>query len=192
MAAQLELNNKYSMFPSERMVFHSLQLSSKPPMLARDPRLPKHRRQIIASSSLTTMRYIMFPLLVILLGNTSLCIPIGIHLRENNIRILARERINARNSICQSSGHCVLSRSDQKSGRSEVSISPNLESPSPPSINSTQLSNKPESAVERGLTPWIPTTETVLTAVFRAAMMALTMINVNVSWKLHGTYQDLR
>ena len=136
------------------------------------------------------MHHLMMVLTFVLLDHISLCFPLNFHLKENNVRVLTRERSDDWNTIHRPNRYSDLSHHEKRSERSELSISPSTASPVLPSVNSTQESNPPESAMERSIPPWVSSSETIVTAIFRTVMMILTLMNVNVSWKIHGMYRE--
>ena len=72
----------------------------------------------------------------------------------------------------------------KRSHDGEISISPDSFSPPSP-LNHTQASTP---ATDQW---WPPTAETVLTAVFRAVVTILSLLNVNFTWRIHGELKDI-
>lgn len=68
----------------------------------------------------------------------------------------------------------------------EVSLSPQPETTSTPSSNSTQTSQDRQNSPTR-----LPTTEAILTATFRIIMTIMTFFNVNFTWQIHGMQATL-
>ena len=77
------------------------------------------------------------------------------------------------------SGERIFPR-QRRSAHGEVSLSPQIESPTAPSTNSTQT---PQNS-----SPWIPSSEAIDTAVFRTFITILTLFNVNITWRIHGKH----
>ena len=75
-----------------------------------------------------------------------------------------------------------------ESAHREISISPQVGS-SADSSNSTS-SLLPQKS--QNIPPWIPTSEKIITAIFRAFMAILTLVNVNFTWRIHGMQHPLR
>ena len=160
----------------------------KPSLLEGVPQLSKQRRKLIPLYNLATMRHLNMLLISVSLFQFSLCFPVNSHCKGKMVRVPAGERSDDRNTVYQAGKYSASSRHDKPSEPSEVSMSPNPESPLFPSANSTRGFNP--AAMEPGLPPWISTMETIITVIFRTVMMILTLINVNVSWKIHGMHQD--
>ena len=68
----------------------------------------------------------------------------------------------------------------RRSGYGEISLSPQIQPPTASSPNSSQIT--------QSTPPWIPSSETIVTAVFRAFITVLTLFNVNITWRIHGKH----
>ena len=74
-------------------------------------------------------------------------------------------------------------RRSERSPHSEVSLSPDN-----PSSSSSSATNWTQSrgSHDQSSSNWPPTTETLVTAVFRAIITILSLLNVGFTWRIHG------
>ena len=107
-------------------------------------------------------------------------------------KIPSRDQTNCLPCICGSrvnSGfnHAGILQS-KRSHPGEVSMSPSepsislQQSPSPANSSQAHVFDQQKSQL------WPPTVETVLTALFRAVVTVLSLLNVNFTWRIHGSY----
>ena len=77
-------------------------------------------------------------------------------------------------------------RALERARKDDVSISPGALLPSPPSYG-TRSNNTNNDTTDIANLPWSsPSTETIVTAIFRALLTILTLFNVNITWRIHG------
>ena len=76
--------------------------------------------------------------------------------------------------------------------KEDLSISPNALLPSPPTY-SPRSDNATNNTTDIANLPWSsPSTETIVTAIFRALLTILTLFNVNITWRIHGKSSNPR
>ena len=102
----------------------------------------------------------------------------------------SRDEINCLPCICNSGTALVLTkaelRQNKRSHLDEVSVSPFNPSTTSQQTSSTPNSNRTRDTSQQASQSWPPTTETVLTALFRAIVTVLSLLNVNFTWRIHG------
>ena len=77
-------------------------------------------------------------------------------------------------------------RALKQAHKDDLSISPDSSIPSPPSYG-PRSDNTTNNTADIANLPWSsPSTETIVTAIFRALLTILTLFNVNVTWRIHG------
>lgn len=85
--------------------------------------------------------------------------------------------------------HSIIRTRTKRSRSGKVSLSP--ESAPPPYIkpnNSTKTTNTtlPIQQSSPKIPFWFPTLEAIVTPIFRAVLLILTLFNVNITWRIHG------
>ena len=74
----------------------------------------------------------------------------------------------------------------KRARKDDVSISPGALLPSPPSYD-PRSNNTTNDTTDIEDLPWSSaSTETIVTAIFRALLTILTLFNVNITWRIHG------
>ena len=74
-------------------------------------------------------------------------------------------------------------RALKRAHEDDLAISPGSSLPSPPSYG-PRSDNATENTAD---IPWpSPSTETIVTAIFRVLLTILTLFNVNITWRIHG------
>ena len=126
----------------------------------------------------------------------ALAIPIyslALSSRQRNVRLSCDVRPDVYQASC--CFHTYLpktpistsgNRQHKRSYQGELSKSPGdfFQQPASSVTNSTQSNDSGSQAVSW----WPPSTETILTAIFRAIMAVLSLLNINVTWRIHGEY----
>ena len=71
---------------------------------------------------------------------------------------------------------------------SDISLSPQSASPPTPMPNNSIKTNTtlPFQQPSSKIPYWFPTLENIVTPLFRAVMLILTLFNINISWRVHG------
>lgn len=59
--------------------------------------------------------------------------------------------------------------------------------PLPSSKNDTTLLDKPYTSSHQACPSWLPNLESIVTGVFRAFLTILSLLNINFTWRIHGT-----
>ncbi|KAK0507344.1 hypothetical protein JMJ35_010382 [Cladonia borealis] len=77
-------------------------------------------------------------------------------------------------------------RALKRAHKDDLSISPGSSLPSPPSYG-PRSDNTTNNTADIANLPWSsPSTESIVTAIFRALLTILTLFNVNITWRIHG------
>ena len=117
--------------------------------------------------------------------------PLALSSGHKNVRLGCDELPDGYKASCSINEHIsrtpISTSGDQQIKRShqrEVSVSPEtlFQQPSSSNTNSTESQSSGFQAVSW----WPPSTETILTAVFRAVMAIMSLLNMNVTWRIHG------
>ena len=94
--------------------------------------------------------------------------------------------------ICQPDLAILLHTTPRQSKRSyheKIAVSPADSSPPPPpspTTGSSPSSSQTNTAHLQNSKLWPPSTETIVTSVFRAVITILSLLNVNFTWRIHG------
>lgn len=93
--------------------------------------------------------------------------------------------------IDQSRCHWIANqaRRSKRYPKSDISIEPGAAPPppNPPSNNDSNEPNTIHASAQQNAHSWTPTLGTILTAIFRAIITILSLLNVNITWRIHGT-----
>ena len=87
--------------------------------------------------------------------------------------------------------HSIICTRMKRSQIRKISVSPE---PAPPPYIKPENSTKPDNSTTTTtmqqpsprITSWIPPLEDIVTPIFRAVLLVLTLFNVNISWRIHG------
>ena len=74
----------------------------------------------------------------------------------------------------------------KRSHQGEIAVSPGDPSPSPPTSALSDQSNQTNVTSSQESSSWLPSTDTIVTAVFRAVITILSLLNANFTWRIHG------
>ena len=82
-------------------------------------------------------------------------------------------------------------RALKRARKDDYSISPGSSLPAPPSYGprNDNTTNNTADIANLPYLPWSsPSTETIVTAIYRALLTILTLFNVNITWRIHGKF----
>ena len=149
--------------------------------LPRTARLPHY--SIIPASGAVMKVFLLF-LLALITVSTSFRIPRVF----NGLNLLRSENFSSNHIPCVyvTSHMASLERRDLKRLHDrDIEIS-SKSLPSSLSFNNTRNDSVPAAAAKSESPSWFPTVDSTVTIVFRAVVTILSLLNINISWRIHG------
>ena len=137
------------------------------------------------------IRNIIFMTLVAV--GLSLCHPAPRHVHEPPDKSICRNHsVTGSNYVPAIHGYTrsTLRMRIERSQSGKISLSPQSSLPPYPSPdNSTKTTTNTTLPIQQPSSKipfWIPTLESIITPIFRAVILILTLFNINITWRIHG------